>query len=137
MNKPLMQYCCWIRVFFYGRKEEPSLFISANFIHSETFRNLFPTLHVKWLPHIFNRTTCNYLPITRWDVLHMGICNWLLGDINFSHACFILLQKLIPASNDPTKYDSHSKYIEYQYRDYHWKFLGLSVATTDVSVTYG
>ena len=34
---------------------------------SRTFRQLFATLHVRWLSHIFNRNACIYQTATRWN----------------------------------------------------------------------
>ena len=49
---------------FTGQQEKgcmwPSLFLSTTSTRSRTFIHLFATLHVRWLPRIFNHTTCNY-----------------------------------------------------------------------------
>ena len=53
------------------RKEvDHALFLSTTSTLSLTFRHLFETLHVRCLPHIFNRIACNYQTFTRWD-LHL------------------------------------------------------------------
>ena len=49
---------------------------------SWTLTDLFATLHVRWLLHIFNRTTCIYQTATQWDLPPYCIIIWLC-DIKF------------------------------------------------------
>ena len=49
---------------------------------SRTLTDLFATLHVRWLLHIFNRTTCIYQTATQWDLPPYWIIIWLC-DIKF------------------------------------------------------
>ena len=51
-----------------GKGGDHLLFHSTNSAHSRTFRYLFATLHVRWLSHIFNCTSCIYKSATRWDL---------------------------------------------------------------------
>ena len=48
---------------------------------SRTFTHLFATFHVRWLPHIFNRTACIYLTATRGDLPPYRITIWLIDDV--------------------------------------------------------
>ena len=48
------------------------------FVHLRTFRHLFKTLHLKWLPHIFNRILSNYQTAIRWALTPLGISFWLI-----------------------------------------------------------
>ena len=48
---------------------------------SRTFRYLFSTLHVRWLSHIFNRTTCIYQTATWRDLPPYWITIWLIDDV--------------------------------------------------------
>ena len=51
---------------------------------SRTLRHLLATLHVRWLSHIFNRTTCIYQAATRWDLQPYWITIWLTDDVTLS-----------------------------------------------------
>ena len=51
-------------------KEAPSLFTTST--RSRAFRPLFATLHLRWLPRIFNHSACNYQMNTRWDFSTCG-----------------------------------------------------------------
>ena len=59
------------------------LFFSTSSTHLQTFRHLFTTLHVRWLPRIFNRTSCIYQTTTRsgllpyWTTIRV-IDDWML-----------------------------------------------------------
>ena len=45
----------------------------------------FATLHVRWLPRIFNCITCNCQTAIRWDLLPYGICIWMIiANVDFS-----------------------------------------------------
>ena len=46
----------------------PYLFLSTTFARSRKFRYLFATLHVRWLPHIFNCIARNYWAVSQWDL---------------------------------------------------------------------
>ena len=61
----ITQFIFFIRVFFHGhwrltgqqgKRGNHLLFHSTTSIHSQTFRNLSATLHVRWLSHILNLT---------------------------------------------------------------------------------
>ena len=54
------------------------LFYSTTSTLSRTFRHLFATLHVRWLPHIFNRNGCIYQTVTRWDWPPYLITIWFI-----------------------------------------------------------
>ena len=63
-----------VRVFFYihwrftgqqGKGEVHVLLLSTNSTRSRTFSHLFGTLHMRWLPCIFNRIACN-CQATQW-----------------------------------------------------------------------
>ena len=49
-----------------GKGKGPSLFFFTTSTQSWTFRHLFATLLVRWLPHIFEWTTCVYQTATQW-----------------------------------------------------------------------
>ena len=51
-----------------GKRGGNILFHSTTSTCSRTSRNLFATLHMRWLSHIFNRNTCYYQTATRWDL---------------------------------------------------------------------
>ena len=51
---------------------------STTSTRSRTFRQLFATLHLRWLSHIFNRTSCIYQAATRWDLPLYRITIWLI-----------------------------------------------------------
>ena len=91
-----------IRVFFHGHWQltgqqgkggEHFLLHSTTPTRPRTFGLSFAILHVRWLPHIFNRTACIYQTATWWnlpayrttiwsiDVMLMVVC--LLVEIEF------------------------------------------------------
>ena len=87
-----------IRVFFHGhwwltgqqgKGGKHLLFHSTTSTHSQTFRRLFATFHVKWLEHIFNRTTCIYQAATRWHLLLYRITIWLIDDVTLIFVCLL------------------------------------------------
>ena len=47
---------------------------------AQTFRHSFANLHVRWLPHIFNRIACIYQTATWWDLPPYRITNRLIDD---------------------------------------------------------
>ena len=59
-----------------GRKGN-IFYSSLSTTRSRTFRHLFTTLHMRWLPCIFNRIVCNYQTATWWD---LQITIWLVDD---------------------------------------------------------
>ena len=63
-----------------GKGRGPSLFFSTTWPISRTFRELFATLHVKWLPHTFKHKVCNYQTSTWWDLPRFWLTNWLIDD---------------------------------------------------------
>ena len=85
-----------IKVFFYrhwrftghqGKGGDRLLFHSTTSTRSRTFRNLFATLHVRWLPRIFNRKACVYQAAIRWDLppyqITIRLIDWLIDDAIF------------------------------------------------------
>ena len=79
-----------IRVFFHGywrptgqqgKGGDHILFHSTASTRSRTFRDLFATLHVRWLSRIFNRNACVYQAATRWDLPPYRITIWLIDDV--------------------------------------------------------
>ena len=91
-----MQNILSVRVFFHGywrltgqqEKEGDNLLLhSTTFTRSWTFRHLFATLHVRYLSHIFNRTTCIYQTATRWDLPPYRITVWLIHDVMLIYVC--------------------------------------------------
>ena len=72
---------------FTGQQEKGGdhlLFHSTTSSRSRTLRHLLATLHVRWLSHIFNRTTCIYQAATRWDLQPYWITIWLTDDVTLS-----------------------------------------------------
>ena len=76
----------YVRVSFHGhwqfsrqhrKKGDHPLFLITISIRTQSFRHLFATLYVRWLPRIFYRITCNYQTVFRWDLLPLRICIWL------------------------------------------------------------
>ena len=51
-----------------GKGGDHFLFHSTTSTRSRTLRHLFATLHLRWLPRIFNRNACVYQTATRWDL---------------------------------------------------------------------
>ena len=56
---------------------------------SRIFRHLFATLHVRWLSHIFNRTTCIYQTATRWNLPPYRITIWLNDNVKLVFVCLL------------------------------------------------
>ena len=56
-----------------GERRGPSFFVSTTPTPSQTFRHLFATLDVRWLPRTFNLITCHYQSATRGDLRFWGI----------------------------------------------------------------
>ena len=54
------------------------LFLFTTSTCSRTLRNLFATLHVRWLSHIFNCNACVYQTATRWDLPPYWITIWVI-----------------------------------------------------------
>ena len=86
-----------IRIFFHrhwwltgqqGKGGDHLLFHSTTSTRSRTFRQFFATLHVRWLSHIFNRTTCIYQAATRWDLPPYRITIWLTDDVTLNFCLF-------------------------------------------------
>ena len=95
----LFKFFFSIRFFFHGhwrltgeqgKGGDHLLFHFTTSTHSRTFRHLFATLHVRWLSHIFNRTTCIYQTATRWDLPLYRITIWLIDDETLSVCLFTL-----------------------------------------------
>ena len=75
-----------------SRKREGTIFYSTLPLplpppRSRTFRYLFSTLHVRWLSHIFNRTTCIYQAATWRDLPPYWITIWLIDDVTLVLVC--------------------------------------------------
>ena len=75
----------FIRVFFYrhrrfterqGKEGDHLLFHPITFTCSQTFRDSFATLHVRWLSRSFNRNACIYKTATRWHSPSYWITIW-------------------------------------------------------------
>ena len=84
-----------IRIFFHGHRRltrqqgkrgDHLLFHSTTSTRSRTFRHLFATFHVRWLSHIFNRTTCIYQTASRWD-LPNRMTIWLIDNVVCLFTC--------------------------------------------------
>ena len=71
-----------------GKGGDHLLFHSITFTRSQTFRNLFATLHVRWLSHIFDRTACIYQTATRWELPTYRITIWLIDDMTLVFDCW-------------------------------------------------
>ena len=56
--------------------------------HSQTFRHLFATLHVRWLSHIFNRINCIYQTATRCHLPPYRMTIWLIDDVTLIFCLF-------------------------------------------------
>ena len=56
-----------------GKGRKQSLFLFTVSARSRTFRHFFKTLHVTWLPRIFNHAAFNYQTANRWDLPPSGI----------------------------------------------------------------
>ena len=65
------------------------LFLSVTSTRSQTFRHLFATLHVRWLWHIFHRTTCFYQAATRWALPPYRITISLIDDVILFFVCLL------------------------------------------------
>ena len=80
-----------IRMFFHrhcrfrgqqGKVGYHHLFHTTTSTMSQTFRNLFVTLHVRWLSIIFNHNACIYQIATRWDLQNYWITIiWLMINV--------------------------------------------------------
>ena len=88
--RKLIPFFISVRVFFHGhwrltgrqrKGRDHILFQSNTSTCSETFRHLFATLHVRWLSHIFNRTTYFYQVATRWALPSYRITISLIDDV--------------------------------------------------------
>ena len=78
-----------------GKGGDHRLFHSTTSTRSRIYRHLFATLHVRWLPRIFNRNACVYQTATLWDLPPYRISIWLI-DWWCDDAMFIcLLDELI------------------------------------------
>ena len=62
-----------------GQGGDRLLFNPTTSTHSQTFRHLFATLHVRWLSHIFNRNTCIGQIATQWNLPPYWITIRLIG----------------------------------------------------------
>ena len=71
-----------------GEGRRQSLFHSTTSTRSRTFRHLVATLHLRWLSHIFNRTTCIYQTATRWDLPPYRYTTLLMDDVILSFCLF-------------------------------------------------
>ena len=67
-----------------GREVTIFLFFSTTSDRSQAFRYLFATLHMAWLTHIFNRTSCNYHAASPSDLPPYWITfDWLMKECSF------------------------------------------------------
>ena len=69
-----------------GKGRAPSFIPLYNF-HPLTNIQTFATLLVRWLSHIFNRTTCIYHTATRWDLPPYRITIWMIDDVTLVFVC--------------------------------------------------
>ena len=88
-----------IRVFFHGywqltgqhgKGGDHLLYHSTNSTGSRTFRLLFPTLHARWLSHIFNHNACIYQTATRWDLPPYRMTIWMIDDVMLIFFCLLV-----------------------------------------------
>ena len=61
------------------KAEDHFLFHSTTSTRSRTLRHLFATLHVRWLPRIFNCNASVYQTASRWDLPPYRITIWVIG----------------------------------------------------------
>ena len=95
--------CLWKLIFFYQgflsqtltihrtaglREGNHILFLFTTSTCSRTFRHLFATLHLRWLPCTFNLIACNYQTATQWDLPPQCFTLWLIDDAMFVSLCF-------------------------------------------------
>ena len=86
-----------IRVFFHehwrltgqqGKGGGPSFIPLYHFRPLKNIQTI-ATLHMRWLPRIFNSTTCIYQTATRWDLQPYWICIWLIDDWMLASVCLL------------------------------------------------
>ena len=66
---------------FTGQQEKGGdhrLFYSTTSTSSRTLRHLVASLHVRWLPSVFNRNACIYQTATLWDLPPYRITIWVI-----------------------------------------------------------
>ena len=73
-----------------GEGRDHLLFHSTTSTHSQRFRHLFATLHMRLLSHIFNRSACIYQTAARWDLPPFRITIWLTDDVMLIFVCLAL-----------------------------------------------
>ena len=75
-----------------SREREGTIFLfhSTTSTHSQTFRHLCATLHVRWLSHIFDRNACIYQTATRWGLPPYQITIWLIDDVMLIFVCLVV-----------------------------------------------
>ena len=73
-----------------GKGRDYLLFHFTTSTRLRTFRHFFVNLHVKWLLHIFNLTTCIYQTATQWDLPPNWIIIWLIDDVMFISVCLLV-----------------------------------------------
>ena len=61
-----------------SREREETIFYSSLPLPPRTLRNLFATLHLRWLSRIFNRNACVFQTATRWDLPPYRITIWVV-----------------------------------------------------------
>ena len=59
-----------------GERRLPSFIPLYHFLRLRKLRNLFATLHVRWVSRIFNRNACVSQTATRWDLPPYRITIW-------------------------------------------------------------
>ena len=109
-----------IRVLFHGHWQLTGqqgkgghhlLFHSTTSTHSQIFRHLFATLHVRWLSHIFNRNARIYLTATLWDLPSYRVTIWLIDDVMLIFICLVInliLGFVVPTWHEkPVHWNSH------------------------------
>ena len=87
-----------IRAFFHGhwrltgqheKEGKHILFPSTTLTRSQTFRQIFASLHVLWLPHILDCTAFIYQAATGWDLPPYRITIWLFDDVILNFVCLL------------------------------------------------
>ena len=78
-----------------GKRGDHCLFHSTTSTRSRTFRDLFATLHVRWLSRIFNRNACVYQTATRWNLPPYRLTIWLIDWLIMQYLFVCLFDELI------------------------------------------
>ena len=98
----------WLFTGQQGNEGDHLLFHSTTSTRSRTLRNLFATLHVRWLSRIFSRNACVCQTATGWD-LPLNILGSCLSDLTLETGRFELASTitLVLQANRSIKSASH------------------------------